>query len=96
MSELSVSLPKEANAPLRSTAFKIGNVPVRIDYSIKNGNYVVDEKSMSKVVNILLRKKKVSKRAIGNVSTLTKRVNSALAGSKRADLVLQKILNKLG
>lgn len=95
LNELGKNLSKDANSASRTTAFKIGNTPMRIEYSIKNGNYVVDEKSVEKIVKILLRKRKISKRAVGSVSAFTKKINNALSGNKRANDFLQKVFKDI-
>ncbi|MFK8008232.1 MAG: hypothetical protein AB8H03_17880 [Saprospiraceae bacterium] len=95
LSELSKNLVATANAAPRTTAFKIGSIPVRIQYSIQKGNFVVDEKSISNVVKILLRKRKISKRSVGSIKTFTKKINNTLAGNKKAEKLLKKILKNL-
>lgn len=91
---LSRNLNKEANSPKRSLSFKFGAIPVTLDYSIIDGKYVVDEKSLMKSLNLVRRRKKMSKKEIDFVQ-LSQKINKALSGDKRADDYVSKVLENL-
>ncbi|MEO1514697.1 MAG: hypothetical protein AAFV95_06780 [Bacteroidota bacterium] len=95
LSQLSQAMPSTALAPQRSVAFTVGTTPVRINYSVQKGNFVVEEKSIEAALNLLKRKKKLSSRSVTTAKALTRTINSALRGSTRADTQLKKILEKL-
>jgi|GEM_PF-1729912 len=88
---LSTKLFKDANSPQREARLKIGNVPVRIDYSIKNGKYVVEEKTTTKALNLLIQRRKLPK--VSTKDLITK-INKALSGDKKADVQLQKLFKE--
>ncbi len=92
---LKPNISRQANTAERVTAFTIGSVPVRIPYVIKNGNFTVAEAGVEKVMNLLLRKRKVSKRSLGSIKSLTKKINASLAGDQKASVQLSKVFNRL-
>ncbi|MFK8103875.1 MAG: hypothetical protein AB8G15_15180 [Saprospiraceae bacterium] len=89
------NISSKANTSERVTAFTIGSVPVRIPYTIKNGSFTVAETGVEKVMNLLLRKRKVSKRSLGSMKSLTKKINASLAGDQKASLQLAKVFKRL-
>jgi len=94
LSSLSSTLYKNANSPKRSLSFKFGITPIKIDYSIKNGKYIVDEKSTVKAINLLMKRGKVSKKLV-DAKLLTKKINLALSGDKKADAFVKKMFKQL-
>lgn len=95
LADLSANLAPDASAPSRVGKFMLGTVPIRIDYSIQNGKYVVGAESVSKALNLVARRRKVSKGALPNNKNLVSRINAALSGDKDADTEVQRILNDL-
>jgi len=94
LSTLSNNLFKGANSPKRSTGFMIGSTPVRIDYSVKDGKYVVDEKSALNAINLVMRRKGLTTKAL-DAKALVKNINKALSGDKSADKYVEEMLEKL-
>lgn len=73
----------------------LGSVPVKIEYSIKKGKYVVEESGLAKALNLLMRRRKIPKTSMPNVDTFAKRINAALGGNKKAIAQVDKLLTKL-
>lgn len=95
LSQLSKTLFKDANTPKRSVSIKVGMIPVKFDYFVKDGIYVVDEESTIKAINLFLKRKRLSKKAI-DVKEIVKNINKALSGDKRADAFISKVLEEIG
>ncbi|PTX61168.1 hypothetical protein C8N46_105325 [Kordia periserrulae] len=94
LSTLSDNLFKGANSPKRSTGFMLGTTPVRFEYSVKDGKYVVDEKSAITALNLVMKRKRLTEKEL-DLKTLVKNINKALSGDKRAEKYVEEMLDKL-
>jgi len=95
LSELSSTLFKGANSAARTTVFKLGKLPVSIEYSIKNGKYVIKEKGVKDALKLFKRRKRISAKSLPNSKDLVKKINAALSGNLKAGKEIEKILSKL-
>ncbi|AXG72321.1 hypothetical protein KORDIASMS9_04592 [Kordia sp. SMS9] len=94
LSTLSDTLFKGANSPKRSTGAMVGATPVRFKYAVKDGKYVVDEESALTALNLIMKRKRLTKKEI-DAETLVKNINKALSGDKRADKYVNEMLDTL-
>ncbi len=94
LSTLSATLFKGANSPKRSTGFMLGTTPVRIEYSVKDGKYVVDEESALTALNLIMKRKRLTNKEL-DPKTLVTNINKALSGDKRAEKYVEKVLDQL-
>lgn len=95
LSSIGQNLPESATGPVRSTSFKLGSLPVKINYSIQRGKFVVDEDSLTNALTRAMKRKKILKTAKISPKTLAKKVNLALAGDKKVDAEIQKWIKTL-
>lgn len=94
LSTASTNLFKGANSPKRSTGFMLGTTPVRFEYSVKDGKYVVDEKSAITALNLVMKRKRLTDKEV-DIKTLVKNINNALSGDTRADEYVKKMIDTL-
>ncbi|MEM9919045.1 MAG: hypothetical protein AAF990_13170 [Bacteroidota bacterium] len=95
LSQLGSNLSKAANAPTRTTSFKLGNIPVRINYAIKNGKFIIEEDGINKALTMLKQRRKIAARQMPTTKGIAKRINAALSGNKRAEATIQKLFEKI-
>lgn len=89
LNRISRKLSKEVNAPTRTTAFKIGSTPIKINYAIKEGIFIVEEKSLIQSLGKKLKTAEI------DPESFAKQVNAALAGDQNANEQLSKWIRSL-
>jgi len=88
-------LSSGSNLAKRTASFKIDSIPAKIEYSIINGKFKIEEKGVERFINQIVRKKQIPKKTIPSTKTIVKDINAAVSGNKRADNKLKDLFEKL-
>jgi len=95
ISKIGSKLSSDTNTPLRAASIKVGSIPIGINYKIEKGNYVLEDKSTIKAIELIIRRRRIKPDSVPDPIEIVKHINAVLAGDTKKEAKLNEILVKL-
>jgi len=87
------NLPSTLNTELKSVTLTVANVPVKVNYKIQKGKYVLEEKSTIQAIKNITKRKRGKK--LPDPKEIFKELNAAFGGNKKIAEKLNKLFENI-